>query len=763
MTRRPPSPRTILWIVGFGVFVAADDLTVVSTMLRPIIRDLGIILPDGLDDAAWIVNAYLIAFVAVMPFMGRLSDIVGRRRTFVGSMALFGAGSVVIALSNSFGPFLFGRVITALGGGAMVPVGLAIVADAYREQRRARALGVLGAIETLGWVWGPLYGALIVRFLTWRWQFWLNIPLAIFGIVASWWALADHDTRRQAAIDWFGAVTLTVALISLNVALLGTAEIQSVTGLDELTGGSDAGLRWFFVVAAVATIAFVIRQHRAKDPLIDFSLFRGRNLTAAVFINFLVGAALVIAMIDVPLFVNVVEIDVERSAIIAGWVLSSLTAAMAAASYVGGRYTESTWYRPPVVAGLAMATGAYIVIGLTWDVDISYSWMALQLALLGVGLGLVVAPTSAAVVDEASDDRRGTAAGLVVMLRLMGFSVGLSGLTAYGLWRFNQLRGSLVLPPIGDPGFQEALERGQAELTTSALSETLLAAGVVVALGLVATLWMRKPAGRTPLPGSRTESDTPTQDPTSNTADSPEVTQMNTKLTQYFAPIVITLGALLVAALIALGVISVRLGSTQESQMMAEQALVDVANDIAAVEEANAVLRQDLDNVRGGVAIFTDQALALQQQLAALAPTIGASLDEAIDGLSSFKTATLAFDVPINQQVPIHADFVLDRVIEVPIKTELPINESFDTTITIQGPFGIDIPLDVTVPVNLTVPVDIVVPIAVRETIPIDTSISVDLTVPIAFPVEGTELATLATSLETGLMALHDVLLSLAG
>ena len=756
MSRRTPSPRTILWIVGFGVFVAADDLTVVSTMLRPIISDLGIILPDGLDDAAWIVNAYLIAFVAVMPFMGRLSDILGRRRVFVASMTLFGIGSVVIALSTSFAPFLVGRVLTALGGGAMVPVGLAIVADAYREERRARALGVLGAIETMGWVWGPLYGALIVRFLTWRWQFWLNIPLALFGIIASWWALSGHDQRRRSRIDWIGVVTLTTALVSLNVALLGSAEIQSVTGLDELTGGSDAYLRWFFVVAAVATVAFVLRQRRATDPLVDFSLFRGRNLTTAVIVNFLVGAALVIAMVDVPLFVNVVEIDLERSAVIAGWVLSALTAAMAAASYLGGRYTESTWYRPPVVVGLGTATVAYVVIGLTWDVDISYVWMGVQLALLGIGFGLVIAPTSAAVVDEAPPDRRGTAAGLVVMLRLVGFSVGLSALTAYGLWRFNQLRDTLVLPPIGDPGFQEALERGQAELTTSALSETLLAAGVVVAVGLLATAWMRRPKGPAP-PHSR-ESAADSAPPTTPIA---EGTPMNEKLTSYFAPIVITLGGFLLVAVAALVVVASRLGATQDDLAVAKQDLAELSAAVSAMETENATLRQDLDNVRGGVAIITDQARTLTDQLTDLAPTIEASLDDAIAGLGDFKTATLAFDVPINEDIPITTDFVLDRTIDVPIQTELPISETFETTVTIQGPFGIDIPLDVSIPVDVVVPVDLVVGIPVNETIPIDTSIAVDLSVPIRFPVQGTELARLAGSLEQGLISLRDVLASL--
>ena len=192
-TRPAASPRAILWAVGFSVFVAADDLTVVSTMLRPIIGDLGLVLPDGLDDAAWVVNAYLVAFIAVMPIAGRISDVIGRRRTFVLAYLIFMIGTIWIPLTDTLGPFLVGRVLTAIGGGAMVPVALAVVGDAYPEAKRARALGALGAIETMGWVWGPLYGALLVRFFSWRLQFWLNVPLALIGLVAVWKTLADHD------------------------------------------------------------------------------------------------------------------------------------------------------------------------------------------------------------------------------------------------------------------------------------------------------------------------------------------------------------------------------------------------------------------------------------------------------------------------------------------------------------------------------------------------------------------------------------------
>ena len=201
--RQEVSPRAVLVVVAFGIFIAADDLTVVTTMLRPIINDLGIVLPDGIDDAAWIVNVYLIAYVSVMPFMGRLSDVWGRRRVYIAALTIFLIGSIIIPMTNTLGPFLVGRAMTAIGGGALVPIGMAAVSDAYEARKRARALGVLAAVDTLGWVWGPLYGALIIRFLAWRWQFYFNIPLAVIGIIAAWYVLDDaSEQERRARIDW---------------------------------------------------------------------------------------------------------------------------------------------------------------------------------------------------------------------------------------------------------------------------------------------------------------------------------------------------------------------------------------------------------------------------------------------------------------------------------------------------------------------------------------------------------------------------------
>ncbi len=779
--RRRASPAAILAVVGFSVFVAADDLTVVSTMLRPIIGDLGLVLPDGLDDAAWIVNAYLIAFVAVMPIAGRVSDVLGRRRTFVGAYLLFVVGTILIPLSvefdSAFGWFLTGRVMTAIGGGAMVPVALAVVGDVYPEGRRARALGTLGAIETMGWVWGPLYGAMLVRFLSWQWQFWLNIPFALAGLAASWWALEGHDrpdARRR--IDWIGAALLTVGLVSLNVALLGSAEIQSVNGLSELTGEAT-DWRFLYAVALVAGVAFVLQQRQSSHPLFDPRLFRGRNLLVALFVNFVVGAALVIAMVDVPLFVNSVEIDLERSAVVAGAILSALTAAMAITSYVGGRITERWWYRPPVLAGLAMSTGSYAWMGATWTADTSYPVFALQLALLGGGFGLTVAPTTSAVVDAAPADQRGAAASIVMVVRLMGFSVGLSALTAWGLARFNDLRSTIDLPAITDPGFEAAVTEAQATLTAQAIAETFTAAAVVIGAGLFATAAMRRTGDTTmstPLDhtddtghdtfavGAATiatepdgvvvaddapPSDAPALVPAAAHDDAVAALARRTNV------LIGVLALLLVGALAAIALMTSRVTDAEADAAAARAALESTEADLDT-------MRDDLARVEAGAALYASQITGFQEQLVALEPQVSAGVDEAITGLRDFGDSTIAFDVNIDEVIPIKTEVVLDRVVQVPIKTTIPIKESFDTTIRINTGLG-SIPLDVTVPVDVDVPVDLVVDIPINETVEIDEEFPVQLDVPIAIEVRETELANLTDSLAAGLESLQDVLTGL--
>ncbi len=825
--RRPASPRAILWAVGFSVFVAADDLTVVSTMLRPMIGDLGLVLPDGLDDAAWIVNVYLIAFIAVMPIAGRVSDVIGRRRTFMAAYAVFLVGTVWIPLSDSLGPLLVGRVLTAIGGGAMVPVALAVVGDVYSEQRRARALGTLGAIETMGWVWGPLYGAMLVRFLSWRWQFWLNVPLAIVGAAAVWWALAEHDRpARRGRVDWLGAGLLTLVLVSLNLALLGSAEVQSVQGLDELTGNGGTDLRLLYPVALVAAIALVSQQRRLRrtggDPIVDASLFRGRNVRVALIVNFVVGAGLVIAMVDVPLFVNAVERDVERSAVVAGWILSALTAAMAIASYVGGRVTERTWYGPPIVIGLFAATGAYAVMGLTWDGGSSYVLLGLQLAVLGAGIGLTVAPTTSAVVDHAAPESRGAAAAVVMVVRMIGLSVGLSALTAWGLARFDALRGDLDLPAITDPGFGVALEAATEQLTAQSIADTFLASAVALGIGLATSLMLlRRPSLEShPTPGAasrfraldelHTEGPTHMDDDTEHDEHDTEHdgSERDGSERDGSGPVDAASDGPITSEHDTF-VVGPRLTDTDEMPVITRRDRLDDADDtdderpddaivhgsggwvqrhltsvvaamgvfllaslllsafmfsrVRATQDELATTQADLERVEAGAALFASQVNGFVETVNELGPSIDEGLDQAVTELEDFGTATIEFTVPIDQTITIDETFDLERTVSVPIVTSIPIDEEVETTITINGPFGVGIPVDITVPVDIDVPIDLTVDIPIDESIPINVDVPVELDVPISIEVEGTELETLTQSLIDGLLAFQEGLSGLTG
>ncbi|NQV07088.1 hypothetical protein HQ535_11085 [bacterium] len=170
--------------------------------------------------------------------------------------------------------------------------------------------------------------------------------------------------------------------------------------------------------------------------------------------------------------------------------MSALTATMALFSWVGGRATEGTSYRPVTTLGLAAISAGFLWMGLTWGPETTPATMAVQLALLGLGFGLVTAPTNAAAVDGAPSDRRGVVSGLVILARLIGLAVGLSGLTAWAIHRFDTLRSTIVLPPPTDPGYLDALDAAQASLSADALAETFLFSAALMVLAIVVAVWL---------------------------------------------------------------------------------------------------------------------------------------------------------------------------------------------------------------------------------------------------------------------------------
>ena len=222
------------------------------------------------------------------------------------------------------------------------------------------------------------------------------------------------------------------------------------------------------------------------------------------------------------------------------------------------------------------------------------------------------------------------------------------------------------------------------------------------------------------------------------------------------------LGVLLVGAFVVIGVLFGRVAGAESDASAARAELAAVIADGGVSSDELATIRDDLNRVEAGAALYASQIDGFQEQLTELAPEIEAGIEEAITGLRDFGESTISFDVNIDEVIPIDTEVTLQRTVAVPIVTEIPINESIDTTITISTPFG-GIPVDVNVPVDVVVPIDLVVDIPIDEIVPIQDEFPVQLDIPIVIDVGDTELKNLTDSLVTGLESLQDVLTGLSG
>jgi EmrB/QacA subfamily drug resistance transporter len=493
-----------------AVFIAALDLTVIATILPTIVYDLGVNVGE-IDRYSWIVSGYLLAYLITIPIMGRLSDLAGRRLVFLVALLIFTVGSVWCVLARTLEAVIAARALQGLGGGALVPVTHALAADLLPRERRAAAVGAIGAIDTLGWVLGPLWGAAIIGLLgtsslgpiaSWRWVFAINGPLALVVVVLlilTWRRAAIPEHRAGGRFDWLGALLLTLSLVLLNLAISSGAE-SSAGGSRAFGAAANPFAPYrapLLIGAACAFVAFLVLELRVAGPLIPLTLFHNRVFSAATVANFLVGAALIVVMVDVPILVALLASDTASASTISALLLTPFTAAMAVGALGGGIVTERLGYRTLATAGLVLAAvGFWRFWG--WPVALAYGRMAIDLTLCGLGLGLVIAPVGTAAINHAPRPALGIASSLVMVLRLLGMTVGISGLTAWGSDRLNQA--IVALPPLAQqPGETlAAYYTRQAQfaaeqtitLTAGILHETFAIAGVVCLVAVIPALML---------------------------------------------------------------------------------------------------------------------------------------------------------------------------------------------------------------------------------------------------------------------------------
>ena len=537
---RSPAPRALLTTAAIAVSLAAADTYVVVLALTDMMRGVGVTI-DALQRAAPIISGFLLGYVAVLPLIGRVADLVDRQRVLLACLGVFVAGSAVTALATDLPVLVTGRVVQGVGGGGLVPATLAIVAQLWPADRRGVPLGVVGAVQELGSVLGPVLGALVLVVADWRAIFWLNaflgtllaaavvvtgggsvprprplvVALSVVAAVTGWLALAAPDalvtsvslglpfvpfgeatSRLATPIGVVAAVFLLAALavggrgawpLLRRADLLGALLLGGALGCVVLTFAASepatevvGPLGVALLPAAVLlAVLYAVHHRRAPSPLVPRGLVRG-GLVWALVVSLLVGVALVAVVVDVPLLAHVVEGASQTEAAL---VLVRFLLAVPVGALAGGWALRLLGNGVVAGGGLALTTIGLTVMSTWGRGSLDHLPATLVLALAGLGIGLALAPVNDAALAEATSDTSGTASALVVVARMVGMVVGIALLTAIGLHQYYGLVATLP-----DPTDTEALKGAAVVQVAWVFRGAAVAAGLgalaALALGL---------------------------------------------------------------------------------------------------------------------------------------------------------------------------------------------------------------------------------------------------------------------------------------
>lgn len=522
---RPVDRRAIavlLITLGAGVFLAGLELMITAVALPSIVTSLA----DWthLRRASWIINGYLLVYVVTMPLAGRLADLWGARRLFLGALVLFTLGSALAGRAQSLDELIAARLVQALGGGTLVPVATAAASHLFEGHARPRALGVIGALTFLGMAAGPFVGVWVLDAIhpdvilgrsglpgtplasvlapVWRWVFYLNVPIGVVALALAWAATAGWETPRGSGrVDVAGAATFT---IGLGTALLAVTLFGSTRSAD---AGMDPGLLVpaLLAVAVLGVAATVAVGLRRANPFLEPRLFASRAFSSATLVSLLTGYGLATTIVGGAVFVDRVLYggpDQQRIA------LGALAGATAIGALGSGFAVRVLSLRAVTLLGLAASVAALAWMG-GWASGVPLAEVAATLGVFGLGFGLTVTPRSTAAVEAVGRSAYGAASAAVTVARMIGMAIGLAVLTAYGSTTIDRLSAeiyatpdayrqfipeSLRNRPLRDGLVVEALERWESSEAARIMVGIFLTAAGVTAVAAVPALTMgRRP------------------------------------------------------------------------------------------------------------------------------------------------------------------------------------------------------------------------------------------------------------------------------
>jgi EmrB/QacA subfamily drug resistance transporter len=407
---RPTDRRSMLLVVSgllLVMLLASLDQTIVSTALPTIVGELG-----GLEHLSWVVTAYLLAVTVVTPLYGKLGDLYGRKIVLQGALALFLVGSVLCGLAQGMTELIAFRAIQGLGGGGLMVSAQAAIGDVVPPRERGRWAGLFGAVFGVSSVAGPLIGGVLTTNVSWRWIFYVNVPLGLVALGVLAVTLPGAREHVEHAIDYAGTVLLAVALSALVLA--------TTLGGTSYDWGSPFIIA-MFATTVVGIVAFAYAERRAKEPILPPSLFRNRVFTVTSAVGLVVGFALFGGLTFLPLFQQVVR---GASPTSSGLQLLPVMGGLLFTSILSGQViTRTGRYRWFPIAGTAIGVVGLLLLA-QLDRQTSTALAAVYMLIFGMGLGMVMQVLVLAVQNAVDYEMLGVATSGATLFRSIGGSLG---------------------------------------------------------------------------------------------------------------------------------------------------------------------------------------------------------------------------------------------------------------------------------------------------------------------------------------------------